>query len=211
MPRPQLIRSSVHPYHVTSRSYAKEFFPISLGEVWEIMLQQLFFEVRNHRLEVHAFILMGNHFHLLCKTPLENIDQIMQRFLRNTTMRINLKNNQRKFSWEGRYRWSLIDSKPHYYQVYRYIFQNPIRAGMCLRVEDYKFSTLHHNQTPEVLPIHASLPMAFGGNEGHLRWLNEVYEKEHVELIKLGLKKHQFDINKRKITIFNKLTKPEVS
>jgi putative transposase len=208
MPRPQLMRSYVHPYHITSRSYAKEFFPIPIEEVWEIMLQELYFEVRDHGLAVHAFILMGNHFHLLCKTPRENIDQIMQSFLRKTSIRINSKNPFKKFNWEGRYRWSLIDSKPHYYQVYRYIFQNSIRAQLCLKVEDYKFSTLHPNFLPLSLPIHACLPMAFGGNEGHLRWLNEIYEKQHVELIKLGLRRHQFDINKRKIKIFNKLTKP---
>ncbi|MFP5387648.1 MAG: transposase, partial [Bacteriovoracia bacterium] len=89
MPRPLLIRSETHPYHVTSRSNNKEFFPIPLKEVWEIMIHQLNIEAQENSLAVHAFVLMGNHFHLLCHTPKGNLDQIMQHLLRLTTVKIN--------------------------------------------------------------------------------------------------------------------------
>ena len=205
MPRPLLIRSETHPYHVTSRSNNKEFFPIPLKEVWEIMIHQLNMEAQENGLAVHAFVLMGNHFHLLCHTPKGNLDQIMQHFLRLTTVKINQRSRTINHLWGGRYKWSLIESQTHYFQVYRYIYQNPVRAGICGKVEDYPFSTL--KDVP--IPLHSFIPMSFGGHEGEILWLNERYKKEDEEIIKLGLRKQQFDVSKRNLSSFNKLSLPK--
>lgn len=204
MPRPLFIRSKTHPYHVTSRCNNREFFPGPLQEIWELMLNQLLLEVKEHSLGIHAFVLMGNHFHLLCHTPKGNLDQIMQRFLRMASLKINLKNHTRNHVWGGRYKWSLIESQTHYFQVYRYIYQNPIRAGICQRVEEYPYSTLRTTR----LPIHTFVPLSFGGSEGELHWLNERYDPEDLELIKLGLRKSLFFVSQRKIKAFNKLSLP---
>lgn len=201
MPRALLVRSETHPYHVTSRCNNKEFFPIPLQEVWEIMIMQLQIEIKEHQLAVHAFVLMGNHFHLLCRTPKGNLDQIMHRFLRMTSVRINYRKKSINHLWGGRYKWSLIHSQTHYFQVYRYIFQNPVRAKICGRVEDYLFTTLR----PCPFPLHSFIPMSFGGVTGELVWLNQIYKEEDLEIIKLGLKKHQFEVSKRNQNHFNKL------
>ncbi len=169
------------------------------------MLEQLLYLHKNQSLAVHAFVLMGNHFHLLCHTPKANLDQIMQIFLRSTSIKISREAKTINHLWGSRYKWSLIESQTHYYQVYRYIFQNPIRAGICKRVEEYPFSTL--KQVP--IPLHSFIPLSFGGSEGELHWLNEHYEKEDEQLIKLGLKKHQFDVSQRRLKAFNKLSLPK--
>lgn len=200
MTRPMLIRSETHPYHVTSRTKNKEFFPIPISKVWEIMMEELVHATKQHALAVHAFVLMGNHFHLLCHTPKGNLDEVMMNFLRTTAQRIHMH-------WDQRYKWTLIDSQTHYFQVYRYIFQNPVRVGLCHRVEDYPYSTL--NEVP--IPLHSFVPMTFAGKEGELIWLNEKYEKEDEVLIKLGLKKFQFDVSQRKLKAFNKLSVPDNS
>ena len=162
MVKPLIIRCETHPFHVTSRTDDSKFFPVPMEEVWEVMLQELHLLHLNHALNVHAFVLMGNHFHLLCLTPKGNLDEIMQRFLSETSHRLKIK-------WEPRYKWSLIDSQTHYFQVYRYILQNPIRAGICKRVEEYRFTTLKDQR----IPNYSLVAMSFGGTEGELRWLNE--------------------------------------
>lgn len=205
MPRPLLIRSDIHPYHITSRCHNKEFFPLPLEEVWKIMLRYLKDCHRHQGLAIHGFVLMGNHFHLLCHTPKSNIDECMHFFLRLTSVDILKKSKTTSPLWDGRYRWSLIDSQRHYYQVYRYIFQNPVRAGVTHRVEEYPFSTVNQ-EVP--FPLHSSVPMSFGGKEGELIWLNEKYGYEDLRLIRLGLKKGQFDLSRKNIKSFNKLNLP---
>lgn len=205
MPRPLLIRSDIHPYHVSSRCNNKEFFQIPLDEVWTIMLKLLKRAHEEQQLAIHAFVLMGNHFHLLCHTPKGNIDECMHIFLRSVSVEINRRTQSQNHLWGGRYRWSLIDSQRHYYQVYRYIYQNPIRAGLVVKVQDYPYSTLR-KELP--FPLHTSIPLTFAGEEGELLWLNEKYENEDLDLIKAGLRKSQFDLDKRKLKAFNKLSLP---
>ena len=205
MPRPLLIKSDIHPYHITSRCNNKEFFPLPLEEIWPIMMRQLKRCQVERSLCIHAFVLMGNHFHLLCHTPLSNIDECMHSFLRSVSVEINRRAQTENHLWGGRYRWSLINSQRHYYQVYRYIYQNPLRAKLVARVEDYPWSTLRHDLP---FPLHSNIPMTFCGEEGERLWLNERYEAEDLELIKLGLKKQQFDLDKRRFKAFNKLSVP---
>ena len=206
MSRPFFIKSEIHPYHVTARCLGKDFFPIPLDEVWRIMLDELYQTHKCYGLCIHAFVLMGNHFHLLCHTPHGNLDQIMQQFMRNTSVRIRRKANTIIPLWGSRYKWSLIQSQAYYYQVYKYIYQNPIRAQIVSKVEDYTFSSLH--EVP--FPIHSFVPLSFAGKEGERIWLNESFDSESQELIKLGLKKHLFDVNKRKIKVFNRLKVPNI-
>lgn len=205
MSRQLLEKSETHPYHITSRCNNKEFFPIPLVHVWFIMMKQLKRCQVEHSLGIHAFVLMGNHFHLLCHTPKANIDQCMHQFLRNVAVEVNRKAEMSNHLWGGRYRWSLIDSQRHYYQVYRYIYQNPLRANLVSKVEDYAFSTLRKDLP---FPLHSNVPMSFGGEEGELLWLNEQYEEEDLKLIKSGLRKYQFDLDKRKLKAFDRLSVP---
>jgi putative transposase len=198
MAKPSLIRCQLHPYHVTSRTDDQQFFSKPLDEVWKIMMSELLNLQRTEGLAVHAFVLMGNHFHLLCLTPKANLDEVMRTFLHQTSRRLNQK-------WEARYRWSLILSQTHYFQVYRYIHQNPIRAGICKRVEEYAFTTLKD----DLLPNHSIVPMSFGGLKGEIEWLNEQYDEDDQKLIQLGLKKSQFDVTQRKLKAFNKLSVPQ--
>lgn len=204
MPRSYLIRSEIHPYHVTSRVTHGDYFPLSLDEVWQIMLKELLRLHREQQLAIHAFVLMGNHFHLLCHTPKGNLDQIMQSFLRVTSVIIGRRAKTITPLWGSRYKWSIIESQTHYFQVYRYLYQNPVRAKMVSKVQDYPFSTLR--SVP--FPLHTFVPMSFGGQEGELIWLNERYEKEDEALIKLGLRRFQFDVGQRKVKAFNKLSRP---
>lgn len=204
MPRAQLIRSDSHPYHVTGRCNNKEFFPIHIEKVWKIMIEELEHVAEKYFLCTHAFVLMGNHFHLLCHTPRQNLDQIMHSFMKMTSVRIKKESGDINHLWGSPYNWSLIKSQQHYYQVYRYIYQNPLRAGLVNRVESYPYSTIH--DVPFLL--HSFLPVAFGGMEGELLWLNQKYQDDENDIIQKGLRKGEFDINMKKIKTFAKLTLP---
>jgi len=204
--RALLIRSDINPYHITARTNNKEFFPLPLNEVWEICLNRLKHIHSTKSLAIHAFILMGNHFHLLCHTPKSNIDECMHEFMRSISFEINKRLNQHSHLWGSRYKCSLISSQKHYYQVYRYIYQNPIRAKIVFKVEEYPYSTL---QKELPFPIHSHMTMSFGGQSGELYWLNQIYQEEELKLIRLGLRRFEFDVRKRESKNFDKLSKPE--
>ena len=206
MSRPILLRSDQHPYHVTARCNNQDFFPIPLSETWKIMVHELWRAEKDFAIQVHAFVLMGNHFHLLCHTPKSNLDQAMHAFQRNSAVRILHRANKKNHLWGARYRWSLIANQGYYYQAYRYIYQNPVRAELTARVEEYPYSTLRA-RVP--FALHDRLGIQMGGEPALLSWLNQGLAKEDEKLIKLGLRKNQFDVNKKKLRLFEKLIGPK--
>ncbi len=140
MPRRKLIRSDELPYHVTSRSNNKEWFYIPIEDVWEYFLKHLIEGEKRFGVKVEAYILMRNHYHMCLYTPRANIDEFMQFFNQALGKSIARHADRINRIFGAPYRWSLISSEAYYFNVVRYIYQNPVRAGLCENCEDYTFS-----------------------------------------------------------------------
>lgn len=153
MPKKNLIRTDTFPYHITSRSNAKEWFYIPLEKVWKIMIEQLAKVVKDESLQVHSLVLMNNHFHLFASTPKANIDKIMQVFLSKTAHEVNRVAGRMNHVFGNRYKWSIVDDEKYCWHIIRYIYQNPMRARLISKVEDYIYSTLFYKVRQISLPF----------------------------------------------------------
>ncbi len=77
--------------------------------------------------EVHGFCLMSNHFHLLLKTPLANLNRFMQRFNTAYIVYFNWKHERVGHLYQGRYKAILVDADNYLLGLSRYIHLNPVR------------------------------------------------------------------------------------
>ena len=121
--------------------------------------------LKRYDCQLHAYVLMTNHVHLLV-TPnsQESISRIMQYVGRRYVPYINHKYNRTGTLWEGRYKSSLIQDEPYLLACMRYIELNPVRAGMVEMASDYQWSSYHFNglgQYDELLTPH-KLYLALG-------------------------------------------------
>ncbi|EPZ49742.1 transposase IS200-like protein [Bacteriovorax sp. BAL6_X] len=142
MPRKSLIRQSKFPYHVITRTNNREWFPLPMFQVWDLCKEALIYAQSKCMVEINCFVLMSNHYHMILTTPNEDID-IFMRFFNSRFSSLLAKNSNRinqKFS--NRYRWSIIDNQSYLKNVYRYLYQNPIRAGIAESCGDYPYSSL---------------------------------------------------------------------
>lgn len=95
--------------------------------------------------EIHGYVLMSNHVHLLI-TPRQPgaasamIQDVGRRYVRN----INSIHQRTGTLWEGRFKSSLIDSERYLFTCHRYIELNPVRAGIVQRPGDYPWSSHAH-------------------------------------------------------------------
>ena len=88
--------------------------------------------------EIHAYILMTNHVHLLMTPDSENsISKTMQSLGRYYVQYFNYRYERTGTLWEGRYKASLLHSEQYLLTYYRYIELNPVRAGMVDHPSDY--------------------------------------------------------------------------
>ena len=141
MPRRLLIRTNSHPYHITSRSHNKDWFSLPLNEVWNFCLKALDFAHNKNPISIHAFVLMGNHYHLVATTPNNDIDSFMMHFNKSFSEKIKSSSGAINQKFGGRYKWCIIEHQNYFYNVMRYVFRNPVRAGLVKKVESYPYST----------------------------------------------------------------------
>ncbi len=97
---------------------------------------------KKKKVEVHAWVLMTNHVHLLC-TPQkeEGISQMMQSIGRMYVRYYNYTYQRSGTLWEGRFKSSLVQSEKYLLELYRYIELNPVRAGMVDDPSEYSWSS----------------------------------------------------------------------
>ncbi len=81
---------------------------------------------------IHAYVLMGNHYHLLIETPEGNLVPGMKWLQSTYTQRYNHRHRLTGHLFQGRYKAIIIDERePMYLQtVSTYIHLNPARAGL---------------------------------------------------------------------------------
>lgn len=182
-------------YHVTVRCNNKEWFAIPLPEVWATFELYLHFIRGAYQVEVQAFVLMSNHFHLLIKTAHPNLDQAMQYLLRETSRRIGFLSKRINHVFARRYHPTLIEDENARNIVYKYIYRNPVAAGMVRRVEHYPFSSLQVLLGRESSLIPVVDPLNIADDPGAiLEWLNEPVEDDSHDVVRRALKRPTFEI-----------------
>ena len=147
MPRQPLIRTSDFPYHITQRSNNREWFYLPPNILWRQCQMALRQACDEHQVKIHAFVLMSNHYHSLVTTPLANLDVFQWRFACLFTKEVRRLSGRINHVFGNRYKWNLIRDERYFLQAYKYIYLNPVRAGITKRAELYKFSTLSTHDT----------------------------------------------------------------
>lgn len=101
---------------------------------------------RTHCVDIHAWVLMTNHVHLLASPRKgDGISLMMQDVGRKYVLNFNKHHNRSGTLWEGRFKSCLIESERYLLQCYRYIEMNPVRAGMVTGPEHYPWSSYKCN------------------------------------------------------------------
>jgi putative transposase len=91
---------------------------------------------------VMAYCMMSNHVYLLTKPGSnESLFKMMQGLIFCYTQYIHKKYRRTGRLWESRYHSCIVDHEKYLWSVVRYIEQNPVRARMVERSEDYPYSS----------------------------------------------------------------------
>ena len=97
------------------------------------LLQEM---VERFNLEVHAYSLMPNHYHLLIRSPLGNLSRGMQYLNGTYTLWLNARHNWDGPVFRGRFRSQLVANEEHLRILLGYIHLNPVKARLVHRLTD---------------------------------------------------------------------------
>ncbi|WP_082591265.1 transposase [Duganella sp. Root198D2] len=96
--------------------------------------------------DLHAYVLMSNHVHILLTVREHNAQSLFMKDLSQQTAHwVHMRQGGSGTMWDGRYHSSIIDSDAYLLACQRYIELNPVRAGMVELPSAYKWSSYRAN------------------------------------------------------------------
>ncbi|RYF34753.1 MAG: hypothetical protein EOO38_29320 [Cytophagaceae bacterium] len=199
MPKRRPIYTPETIYHISARCINKEWFEIPMTAVWSIMSAYLFFIHHAFGCRIFAFVLMGNHFHLLISSPNAKLGPVMNYFMRETSRCIGFEAGRINQVYGAPYDATAITTDEHFADAYKYVYQNPLRAGIANDVLNYEWSTLPAvlGFTKSCIPLEADDRLVVD-TAAALQWLNEVYKADDYQRVRKALKRPVFGYSKIK-------------
>lgn len=92
-------------------------------------------------IDVFAYVLMDNHYHLLVQTRDANLKKAMHWFGTTYTQRFNRRHSRSGHLFQGRYKSIIVQNNTYMMRLSCYIHRNPLRAGTVKRLADYRWSS----------------------------------------------------------------------
>jgi REP element-mobilizing transposase RayT len=134
-----------YPQHVIQRGNNQERILYEEDDYW-FMWEKIGAAAEKFECDLHAYVLMPNHFHLVLTPRSENgVGKLMQYVGRYYVQHFNARYERTGTLWEGRYRATLLDPKQYLLPVCHYVEANPVRAGLVKNIGDYGWSSYGAN------------------------------------------------------------------
>ena len=198
MPRRARLELPGTPLHVTQRGVNRAATFVDDDDCRHYMdLLQSF--SKEEGVAIHAYVLMGNHVHLLLSAPAcGDISRLMHLVGQCHAQAFNRRHGRSGTLWQGRFKSCLVESERYLLTVYRYIELNPVRAGMVVAAEQYRWSSVHANlalRTDPLVTPHASF-VAMGNDDAtragaYRQWLAEGISADDLTTIRYHLQQER--------------------
>ena len=133
------------PHHIIQRgNNSGEIFVDAQDRL--AMLDLMREMARRFDIDVHAYVLMPNHFHLLLTPKTEQgVPQFMQALGRSYVRYFNNRHARTGTLWEGRYRGTVLQAEQWLLPTMVSMDLNPVRAGLVQQALDWPWSSYAHN------------------------------------------------------------------
>ena len=195
MSRPWRIEYEGSSYHLLSRG--NELSDIFMSDKDRSSFLDAVGEMSERfAIDVLAYVLMDNHYHLLVRTRQANLKKAMQWFGTTYTQRFNRRHFRSGHLFQGRYKSIIIQNDAYLLQLSYYIHRNPLRAGIVKRLADYRWSSYnvyaYGRKIPKWLSTSLILSQFAGAQDCHRVYREKVQkyaseEKRLFEDLRNGL------------------------
>lgn len=140
MPRSLRLQVAGGVFHVTARGNRRqEIFTSDRERAYFLALLTVICARLGWK--CHAYCLMTNHYHLLIETPNGDLSRGLHWLNFRYAQWFNVQHGYTGHLFQGRFHSVLVESNVHLVELARYIVLNPVRAGMCARPQDWRWSS----------------------------------------------------------------------
>jgi REP element-mobilizing transposase RayT len=125
-------------YHVMSRGNAKQDIFLD-DQDRRYFLEELWRVAKRRDWMIWAYCLMANHYHLLLETRSPSLSVGMRDLNGGHALQFNRRHQRVGHLFQGRFRALLVDRDAYLLELVRYILLNPVRAGLCASLVDWRW------------------------------------------------------------------------
>lgn len=190
MPRLNRVDVAGEIYHVINRANGRTcIFSTDVDyQHFENLLKEA---QKKFDIEIFAYTIMPNHWHLVLSTKKDgDLSKCMQWLILTHTQQYHVKKQTVGYGhlYQGRYKSFLVSRDQYLVQLIRYVEQNPLRAKLVKKSEEWQWGSLSKRIKASVdstlldeLPI--NLP------HDYKNWVNEIEEKEKLDEIRHSIER----------------------
>ena len=163
MPRNIRRKSFTGYYHIIIRGVAKQIiFENSMDYL--VFLKKLRRYILEENIILIAYCLMENHAHFLLHDPEDHIASFMQKLCGSYAMYFNVKYDRCGHLFDERYKSECIEDERYLLAAFRYILQNPEKAGIA-RTDLYRWSSYAEHTFANALTDTSLIDQLIGGKD----------------------------------------------
>jgi putative transposase len=151
MPRKPRIEIAGY-YHVINRGVEQRVI-FKEAEDYRYFEELLCTYAPSYGITIHNYCLMSNHYHLLIEIEKETLSKFMRQINMNYAIYFNKKNKRSGHLWQGRFKSWYVTDEAYLYTLILYIEQNPLKAKITDKIENYPYTTAHYFLSDEPLPL----------------------------------------------------------
>jgi putative transposase len=106
----------------------------------EMFVGLLGWTARRHAWECHAFCLMSTHYHVVFRARRLDLSQGCNRLNWHYASYFNRRHDRFGHVFAERFASRVIESEEYLYDACAYVLLNPVKAGLCARIDEWPWS-----------------------------------------------------------------------
>ena len=127
-------------FHVITQGINKSYI-FERAEDIKYYIKIMYQLTQEQKIKIIGYCIMSDHAHMLIETEeINELSKYMQRLNTKYGKYYNKKYNRVGYVFRDRYRAQGIYTEKFLYNCLRYIYNNPVKAGICKNAEDYPYS-----------------------------------------------------------------------
>lgn len=137
---------------------------------------------QQHPVDLLAFCLMPNHFHLVTRVEAaSHLSALMQWWLTSHVRRHHRRHSSSGHVWQGRFKSFPVQEDGHLLTVLRYVLLNPVRASLCRTPWAWRWSSLWFDSMVTAWPVSPPTDLR--------RWLTVGSDLEDVDAVRASVRR----------------------
>ncbi|MBE6788051.1 MAG: transposase [Ruminococcaceae bacterium] len=131
--------------------------------------------------KLYAYCLMNNHIHILLKAQEEGLETIFKRIGGRYVYYYNVKYRRVGHLFQDRFKSEPVEDDTYFLTVLRYIHQNPVKAKLCKKIEDYPYSS-YTEYLYKSTEVDTDFVLSILSKEEYVRYNNEPNNDKCLEI-----------------------------